>query len=205
MPFALVLNRGHDPTKTEGKFLTTGLLKTTIMSTGLNRLLWSCSMKWKLPVFVVLVTVSAVCATSAVGAERIVYPQAVVGPFESETYEIELSLGNRNEDEAWNGVIHLLRSDDLTGFSSINVVDENGDETVVSSGRIDVSIPKSSSRFYRMSSTTFQAGVLVIEAMSSALADIVPSFYYKLLGQGGTVIDIIGIDGVRERVSAIVS
>ena len=155
-------------------------------------------MRWKLPVFVALVTVSAVCATGAVGAERIVYPQAVVGPFESETYEIELFLGNKNEDEAWNGVIHLLRSDDLTGFSSINVVDENGAETVVSSGQIDVSIPKSSSRFYRMSSSTFQAGVLVIEALSSALDDLVPSFYYKLLGQGGTVIDIIGIEGVRE-------
>jgi hypothetical protein len=39
---------------------------------------------------------------------------------------------------------------------------------------------------------------LIIETENSAMDDLVPSFYYRLLDQAGIVLDVIGIEGLRE-------
>ena len=156
-------------------------------------------MKLRVPFFlsVIVVFTLSVAAVSAV-SERVVYPQAVVGPAGAESFDIEVFLGNRNDDEAWTGVIRLLRSEDLTGFAPVTFIDEDGNQTTVSNGEHSVSIPAGRSRYFRVKSSTFQVGVMVIEAQNSAIDDLVPSFFYKLLDQGGTVIDVIGIEAVRE-------
>ena len=150
--------------------------------------------------FVVFLTIALMflSASAFAATERVVYPQAVVGPIGDESFDIELFLGNRNSEENWNGVIRLLESDQLAGFSGVNLIDEDGKQTSVTSGEHSVSIPAGRSRYYRIKSTTLQVGVMAIESDTSSIDDLVASFFYKLLDQTGTVIDVIGIVGVRE-------
>ena len=130
--------------------------------------------------------------------ERVVYPQAVIGPAGDDSFDIELFLGNRNNEEPWNGVIRLLGSENLTGFSTVTFSDEDGNQTTVNSGERAVSIPAGGSLYYRIKSSTFQVGVMAIESDTSSIDDLVPSFFYKLLNKSGQVIDIVGIAAVHE-------
>jgi hypothetical protein len=143
---------------------------------------------------------SLICLISPAIAEteRAVYPQAVIGPAGDDSFDIELFLGNRNNDEPWSGVIRLLKSDDLTGFASVTFIDEDGKQTTVNNGQRSVTIPAGRSLYYRMKSSTFQVGVMVIESETSSIDDLVPSFFYKLINKAGQVIDIVGITAVHE-------
>jgi hypothetical protein len=149
-------------------------------------------------VLLVLPVILTALISPAFAAERIVYPQAVVGPLGNQTFEIELFLGNRNDEDEWTGIIRLLQNSDLGGFGPVTFIDENGSEATVSNGERSISIPARGSRYFRIRSEILQIGVLAIETEESALDDLVSSFYYKLLDQTGVVLDVIGIEGLRE-------
>jgi uncharacterized protein YkwD len=148
------------------------------------------------------VRVAGVCvlfslANPGVHAERIVYPQAVVGAFGDSAFVIELRLGNRGPDP-WSGTVRLLRQQDLRGMSQVIFEDAAGNRTTPPGAAQQFGIPPGESRLLKMSSTDLQIGVLVIEPEGSPLDALVASFYYKLLKQNGQVTDVIAIQGVRD-------
>ena len=72
---------------------------------------------------------------------RIVYPQAVVGQFQGQTFEIELRLGNGNSSQEWTGTVRLLRQQDLQGMTNVRYAEVGRTEAVEPNGRHAVSIP----------------------------------------------------------------
>ncbi len=131
-------------------------------------------------------------------ADQIVYPQAAVGPIENSVFEIHLRLGNANQDEPWQGTIRLLRQADLAGMPDLDFRDEDNQPLPASSGALSIQIPAGQSRLYRISASTLQIGVLLIEAESgSTTTDLVDSFFYFLVGASGRVADVIAVQGQR--------
>ncbi len=141
-----------------------------------------------------LVLTTPVCA-----GERIVYPQAAVGPIGDQWFEIQLKIGNRSPNFPWDGTVRLLQKTSLGGMSSLDI---NGPEGALSAteGAWNVTLPASGSATFTISSQDLQVGILTIEGASgSPLSRLTPSFFYRLRKQqGGTVTDLIAIQPVRE-------
>ncbi len=141
----------------------------------------------------------AILSFAAPHAERIVYPQAAVGPAGDGAFEIQLRLGNTNQDDPWSGTVRLLRQTDLSAMTGLTFRDENGQALQASSATLPVQIPAAQSRMVRISASTLQIGVLVIEPSSgSPIDELATSFYYFLLGASGRVADVIAVQGQKE-------
>lgn len=135
---------------------------------------------------------------STLKGERLVYPQAAVGPLTGGTFEIELRLGNKSESE-WRGEVRLLRQQDLQGMPNLSFVDSEGSTGNIPNGTLPVVIPPEGSQLYKISSDSLQVGVMAIEPnASSAIKDLVASFYYRLVNKQGRATDLIAIQGVSE-------
>jgi uncharacterized protein YkwD len=140
-------------------------------------------------------------ASPGLRADRIVYPQAVVGTLGDSTFVIELRLGNRGT-VPWNGTIRLLGQQDLRGMSQVVYEDIAGNRTTPPGAAQQVSIPPGQSRFFKLTSALHQIGVLAIESQESS-NHLVPSFYYKILGPNGRVTDVVAIQGVRDPATGL--
>ncbi len=133
------------------------------------------------------------------GTERVVYPQAAVGPVGGDEFEIELRLGNRNPNSPWVGAVHLLEQEDLQGMQGLHLSRPDGPAPDLEDGRVPVVIPPGQSLVYRLSADRVQVGVMVIEPDQSAVADLVTSFFYRLKNRSsGIVTDLIAIQPALE-------
>ncbi|UCF37373.1 MAG: endo-1,4-beta-xylanase [Acidobacteriota bacterium] len=135
-----------------------------------------------------------------VRAERIVYPQAAVGPIGGQTFDLELRLGNLDPNQTWQGEVKMLRQSDLSGTSGLQVR-SNGQAVEAEQGAWAVTIPPSGSVTYQVTSASLEIGVMVIESDSSALGNLVPSFFYRL-GSTQSVQDLIAVQPERKPVLA---
>lgn len=135
--------------------------------------------------------------SSTLSAEKIVYPQAAVGPIGGGAFQIELRLGNKNEEENWQGQVRLLEQTDLSGMVGLDVFDADGQPIPANNGVLNVDLEAGGSAFYQISSPTLQIGVMVIEPSLGSLDDLLASFYYKLLDGTGRGTDLIAIQGAR--------
>ncbi len=130
-------------------------------------------------------------------ANRIVYPQAAVGPIQGQWFEIELRLSNRSPNEAWTGTVRLLEKQNLSGMTSLRVTDSSG-AVLIQDGGWQVSIQADGSATYRVTSDEIQVGILVIEG-DLETTTLVPSFFYRLHNQSDDVVtDLIAVQPSRE-------
>jgi len=113
-------------------------------------------------------------------AQRMVYPQAAVGPIAGQEFRIELRLGNRHSDQAWTGKVSFLRQQDLGRMIDLRVEESDGSSQLLAEGSWQVEIAADSSAFYRISSPSLQVGALVIESETGGIENLVTSFYYLL-------------------------
>ena len=146
---------------------------------------------------------------------RIVYPQVSIGPVPQQCdsldvypyfgeysgllilgpcdIQIELRLGT--SAPTMNGMVRFvsLSKANLTQSLDIDIMD--GDGTYLSEylGAYEVNIPARGSSVYRISSRTFQRGVLVIEATESRITNLTTSFFFKPRNRNGTVSDLIAV------------
>jgi endo-1,4-beta-xylanase len=153
-------------------------------------------------IVLILLLLGVLPSLPAQASNRIVYPQAAVGPFqgqsaEIQSFEIELRLANLSPNEAWTGTVRLLEQQNLSAMTSLNVTDSAGAVTVVD-GSWQVSLPADGSEIYRVTSDQPQVGILVIRG-DSETTTVVPSFFYRLHDQNaGAVTDLIAIQPSRE-------
>ncbi|MFZ0427397.1 MAG: endo-1,4-beta-xylanase [Acidobacteriota bacterium] len=135
--------------------------------------------------------------TPTLAVDRIVYPQAAVGPIQGQWFEIELHLANLSPNQAWSGTVRLMKQQDLSGMTQLDVTDSSG--TIgAQSGSWSVELPANGSETYRIRSGELQVGVLVVQGDTESVS-IVPSFFYRLHNQSDDkVTDLIAIQPVRE-------
>ena len=132
----------------------------------------------------------------AVEVERIVYPQAAVGPIGWQWFEIELRLGNRDPNRDWEGRVRLLRGSDLSGMAGLNVAGPDG-EVAVGEGAFSVGLRAEGSSTFQITSDELQVGVLIVES-EEGVGDVVPSFFYRLRDSAdNAVVDLIAVQPVR--------
>ncbi len=117
--------------------------------------------------------------------QRIVYPQAVVGPFQGQTYEIELRFVNKNAFREWSGTLRMLRPQDLQEMMGIDPLID---------GKLDLRLGPGRSSFLKLTSAVPQAGVLVIESGVSSVADVLPAFWYRVIDSSiGRTVDLVSV------------
>ncbi len=142
-------------------------------------------------------------ACASLWAERIVYPQAAVGPLAADTFVIDLSIGNLSREETVEVRIRLLNAQNLGGMNEIRFQDDSGSQSVQADGSQTVELAPLESVRYQISSETLQIGVLVVDTPDqSDFEDLSTSFFYKLLDSQGTISDLIAVLGVEEPSSA---
>lgn len=148
-------------------------------------------------VFLIISFLGLLLPVSTVAANGIVYPQAAVGPFRGQSFEIELRLANLSPNEVWTGTVRLLEQQHLSGMTSLTVTDSSG-AVEVPDGGWQVSLPADGSEIYHVTSDEQQVGILVILG-DSETATVLPSFFYRLRNQSdGAVTDLIAIQPSRE-------
>ena len=145
-------------------------------------------------------------ASTSLLAERIVYPQAAIGPLGADTFTIDLSIGNLSREETVGVRIRLLKSQSLAGMNEIRFEDDSGSQSVQSTGAQTVELSPLESVRYQISSETLQIGVLVVDTPDqSDFEDLSASFFYKLINNQGTITDLIAVLGVRASSSTFQS
>jgi endo-1,4-beta-xylanase len=131
---------------------------------------------------------------SAQSPERIVYPQAVLGSFQGQAYEIELRLANKNAFKEWSGAVRLLRPQDLQPMTGVDSTGADQMPVPLIDGKLSVSLGPGQSAFWKLTSSTAQAGVLVIESDASIMADLLPAFWYRITDSSpGRATDLVTI------------
>ncbi len=147
---------------------------------------------------VALPVIAWTLCSSAPAADRIVYPQAAVGPLTGGSFQIELRVGNTQSDKPWTGTVRLLGQQNLSGMGNLTVRRGDGSPVSVSNGAFGIDLPPDRSLLFRISSTQLQVGVLVIEPSGSDLDSLSAAFYYRLVNAQGIGTDLIAVDGARE-------
>jgi endo-1,4-beta-xylanase len=132
-------------------------------------------------------------AAGAQSTTRIVYPQAVLGPSQGRSYEIDLRLSNRNNESVWAGTIRLLRQEDMQGMSEIRFTGSKGTDTVPPDGSLAISIAPRQSAWYRITSAEFQLGVMTIESPASNAADLAATFFYRVFDNSRQITDLVAV------------
>ena len=142
-------------------------------------------------------------ALPSLWAERIVYPQAAVGPLGADTFVIDLSIGNLSSEETVATRLRLLDAQNLAGMNEIRFEDDSGSQSIQAGGSQTVSLTPLESVRFQISSETLQIGVLVVDTPDqSDFEDLSASFFYKLIDSQGTISDLIAVLGVRGSSSA---
>ena len=145
----------------------------------------------------ILFSLLLVLGTPVLAVDRIVYPQAAVGPIDEQSFEIELRLANLSPNQAWTGTVRLLERLDLSGMTSLDVSDSSGSISA-QGGTWTVALEPNGATTYRIRSSELQVGILVVQGETET-ASIVPSFFYRLHNDSeGGVTDLIAIQPIRE-------
>jgi endo-1,4-beta-xylanase len=138
--------------------------------------------------------------------ERIVYPHALIGPFQGATFQIELRLTNKNAFKEWTGMVRMLRSQDLSAMTGIESTDQPTVPLI--DGQLNVQLGPNRSSYFKLTSATPQAGILVIESGASSIGDLLPSFWYRVVdGFSGKATDLVSVQPASSpsTVSSIVA
>lgn len=151
-------------------------------------------------IWIVRVWVWLTLTVNALSADRIVYPQAAVGPISGQEFVIELKLGNRSPNFPWTGTVRLLEKTTLAGMAAIQVSGPLGPVDALE-GEWPVTLSPDGTVSYTVASPDqLQTGVLVVEAAAgSRAAGVVASFFYRLTNpERGKVQDLIAVQPARE-------
>lgn len=129
-------------------------------------------------------------------ANRIVFPQAAVGPIGGQEFEVDLRLANRSLQSPLTVTVSFLRQQALDGMQNLTAV-AGEDSLPVSDGRFDLELsPGTSRRIFVRSPAELQVGPAVLE-VSGPAEDLVPSFFYRLRSEQ-RIQDLVPIQPARE-------